>query len=42
MAHAILPGAAIGFLIAGLSRLGAMTPGGLLAGMAVALSPQDW
>ena len=36
MAHAILPGAAIGFLIAGLS-LGAMTLGGLLAGMAVAL-----
>ena len=36
MAHAILPGAAIGFLIAGLS-LGAMTIGGLLAGMAVAL-----
>ena len=36
MAHAILPGAALGFLIAGLS-LGAMTLGGLLAGMAVAL-----
>ncbi|MCY3981263.1 MAG: metal ABC transporter permease [Alphaproteobacteria bacterium] len=36
MAHAILPGAAIGFLIAGLS-LGAMTVGGLIAGMAVAL-----
>ena len=35
MAHAILPGAAI-FLIAGLS-LGAMTLGGLLAGMVVAL-----
>ena len=36
MAHAILPGAAIGYLIAGLS-LGAMTIGGLIAGMAVAL-----
>lgn len=36
MAHAILPGAAIGYLIAGLS-LGAMTVGGLIAGMAVAL-----
>ncbi|MEM7197938.1 MAG: metal ABC transporter permease [Pseudomonadota bacterium] len=36
MAHAILPGAAIGYLIAGLS-LGAMTIGGLVAGMAVAL-----
>lgn len=36
MAHAILPGAAIGFLISGLS-LGAMTIGGLVAGMAVAL-----
>lgn len=36
MAHAILPGAAVGFLIAGLS-LGAMTIGGLIAGMAVAL-----
>lgn len=36
MAHAILPGAALGYLIGGLS-LGAMTIGGLLAGMAVAL-----
>ena len=36
MAHAILPGAAIGYLAAGLS-LGAMTVGGLIAGMAVAL-----
>ena len=36
MAHAILPGAAIGYLISGLS-LGAMTVGGLVAGMAVAL-----
>ena len=36
MAHAILPGAAVGFLVAGLS-LGAMTVGGLIAGMTVAL-----
>ncbi|WP_020177495.1 metal ABC transporter permease [Methylopila sp. M107] len=36
MAHAILPGAAIGFLVAGLS-LPAMTIGGLAAGVAVAL-----
>ena len=36
MAHAILPGAAVGYLIAGLS-LSAMTIGGLIAGMAVAL-----
>lgn len=36
MAHAILPGAALGYLIGGLS-LGAMTLGGLLAGLAVAL-----
>ena len=36
MAHGILPGAAIGYLIAGLS-LGAMTLGGIIAGMAVAL-----
>jgi zinc/manganese transport system permease protein len=35
MAHAILPGAAIGFLVAGLS-LPAMTIGGLAAGLAVA------
>lgn len=37
MAHAILPGAAVGFLVAGLS-LSAMTIGGLIAGMAVALA----
>ena len=37
MACAILPGAAIGYLIAGLS-LGAMTIGGLIAGMVVALA----
>lgn len=36
MAHAILPGAAVGFLIAGLS-LPAMTAGGLIAGLIVAL-----
>ncbi len=36
MAHAILPGAALGYLLMGLS-LGAMTVGGLVAGMAVAL-----
>lgn len=36
MSHAILPGAAIGFLVAGLS-LPAMTLGGILAGVAVAL-----
>ncbi|MEO0823048.1 MAG: metal ABC transporter permease, partial [Pseudomonadota bacterium] len=36
MAHAILPGAAVGYLIAGLS-LTAMTIGGLIAGMVVAL-----
>ncbi|MEM7506731.1 MAG: metal ABC transporter permease [Pseudomonadota bacterium] len=36
MAHAILPGAAVGYLVSGLS-LGAMTIGGLAAGMAVAL-----
>ncbi len=36
MAHAILPGAALGYLVAGLS-LGAMTIGGLIAGIAVAL-----
>ncbi|WP_375408610.1 metal ABC transporter permease [uncultured Methylobacterium sp.] len=36
MSHAILPGAAIGFLVAGLS-LPAMTLGGLAAGLAVAL-----
>ena len=37
MAHAILPGAAIGFLIAGLSLM-AMTVGGLAAGLIVALA----
>src|SRR6187551_937665 len=36
MAHAILPGAAIGFLISGLN-LFAMTAGGLIAGFTVAL-----
>ena len=36
MAHAILPGVAVGYLVAGLS-LGAMTVGGLITGMAVAL-----
>lgn len=36
MAHAILPGAAVGFLAAGLN-LWAMTVGGLVAGFAVAL-----
>ncbi|MBM3489389.1 MAG: metal ABC transporter permease [Alphaproteobacteria bacterium] len=36
MSHAILPGAAVGFLMAGLS-LGWMSVGGLLAGLAVAL-----
>lgn len=36
MAHAILPGAAIGYLVAGLS-LGAMTFGGIVAGLTVAV-----
>ena len=36
MAHAILPGAAIGFLLSGLN-LYAMTAGGLIAGFVVAL-----
>jgi zinc/manganese transport system permease protein len=36
MAHAILPGAAIGFLIAGLSML-AMAGGGLIAGFVIAV-----
>ncbi len=36
MSHAILPGAAVGYLIAGLS-LPAMTFGGLVAGLAVAV-----
>src|SRR5262249_6377361 len=35
MAHAILPGAAIGFLLSGLN-LAAMTAGGLIAGCIVA------
>lgn len=37
MSHAILPGAAVGFLIAGLS-LPAMTIGGIVAGMIVAVA----
>src|SRR6188472_3508438 len=37
MAHAILPGAAVGFLVAGLS-LPAMTIGGLIAGLLVTLT----
>lgn len=37
MAHAILPGAAIGYLIAGLS-VGAMTLGGIAAGLIVVLA----
>jgi zinc/manganese transport system permease protein len=36
MSHAVLPGAALGFLAAGLS-LGAMSAGGLLVGLAVAI-----
>ena len=36
MAHAILPGAAVGYLVSGLS-LGAMTLGGLAAGFTVAI-----
>ncbi|MCW5653753.1 metal ABC transporter permease [Hydrogenophaga sp.] len=36
MAHAILPGAAIGYLVSGLS-LGAMTVGGIAAGLVVAI-----
>ena len=36
MAHAILPGAALGYLVAGLS-LGAMTVGGIVAGLVVAV-----
>src|SRR3954469_6138556 len=36
MAHAILPGAAVGFLLSGLS-LFAMAAGGLIAGFVVAL-----
>ncbi|MFZ0837678.1 MAG: metal ABC transporter permease, partial [Xanthobacteraceae bacterium] len=36
MAHAVLPGAAVGFLVAGLN-LFAMTLGGLVAGLVVAL-----
>src|SRR5580704_6411190 len=37
MAHAILPGAAVGYLVSGL-RLFAMTTGGLIAGLVVALT----
>src|SRR3954467_8348520 len=37
MSHAILPGAAIGFLVSGLD-LFAMTTGGLIAGFVVALA----
>lgn len=37
MSHAVLPGAAVGFLLAGLSPLG-MGLGGLVAGLAVALA----
>jgi zinc/manganese transport system permease protein len=40
MSHAILPGAAIGFLIAGLS-LPAMSLGGFVAGIAVALAARS-
>src|ERR1700736_1537174 len=36
MAHALLPGAALGFIVAGFS-LAAMSVGGFAAGMAVAL-----
>ncbi|TAG18913.1 MAG: metal ABC transporter permease, partial [Rhodobacterales bacterium] len=36
MAHAILPGAAVGYLVAGLN-LGAMTIGGVVAGLIVAV-----
>ena len=36
MAHSVLPGAAVGFLVAGLS-IWAMSLGGLIAGLAVAL-----
>ena len=38
MAHAILPGAAIGFLLAGLS-LFAMAGGGLIAGLLTPSAP---
>ncbi|MBD3892481.1 MAG: metal ABC transporter permease [Hydrogenophaga sp.] len=37
MSHAILPGAALGYLVAGLS-LGAMTLGGIVAGLLVAVA----
>jgi zinc/manganese transport system permease protein len=37
MAHAILPGAAVGYLVSGLSLV-AMTTGGLIAGLVVALT----
>lgn len=36
MAHAVLPGAALGYLVSGLS-VGAMTAGGIIAGLVVAL-----
>jgi zinc/manganese transport system permease protein len=36
MAHAVLPGAAVGYLVSGLS-LGAMTVGGIIAGLLVAV-----
>jgi len=36
MAHGILPGAAVGYLVSGLS-VGAMTAGGLVAGLVVAI-----
>src|SRR5215510_12011320 len=38
MAHAILPGAAVGFLLSGLNPF-AMTAGGLIAGFVVAVLP---
>jgi hypothetical protein len=41
MAHAILPGAAIGYLLAGLS-LPAMTVGGIVAGLLVAVARGWW
>ena len=42
MAHALLPGAAIGFLIAGLSVV-AMAAGAMMAGLALAIAvPHTW
>ena len=41
MAHAILPGAAVGYLVAGFS-LGAMTIGGLVAGFTVQFWQALW